>query len=419
MTLYNSFNNILKGSDLTIYCVLSSLEDWQRKHQGKLPEVVFIQIDGGCENANKYLIAICELLCAKRIVKDIWITRLPVGHTHSDIDACFGHIWKWMRGRPIETLDDYFHGIRKAFENTSLNPTVKFIYVIPNYQEFLDSHIDKCFGHYTKTESTQHCWRIQAVESSVMFPLGIKTLCRKYSSDRVVELVKKDPSKCHSSIGRSIGLEPITAFSKWFPDKHNDLPGRNGIEGFYILKSIPSCDRFPIAPFQFEPNGIKAIQKCYLRAKQRWTNLDDPIRQWWDQWITNHAPFCGTAEEYLQTRLLHFPLGSYLVEENVKYIPMWTVAQSLEENTVSTSSFNWPSEYVYCLLSVTSSWSRAVGPYRSQILSSDPFIQGKLNDYKERTLAYYHGLRSKSSVNLFINIVKYRIDDKNRHLKDR
>jgi hypothetical protein len=133
LTLYNSFNNILKGSDLTIYCVLSSLEDWQRKHQGKLPEVVFIQIDGGCENANKYLIAICELLCAKRIVKDIWITRLPVGHTHSDIDACFGHIWKWMRGRPIETLDDYFHGIRKAFENTSLNPTVKFIYVIPNY----------------------------------------------------------------------------------------------------------------------------------------------------------------------------------------------------------------------------------------------------------------------------------------------
>lgn len=166
--------------------------------------------------------------------------RLPVGHTHSDIDACFGHTWKWMRGRPIETLDDYFHGIKKTFESTSLNPHVKFVYAIPNFQAFLDDHIDKDLGQYTKTESTQLCWRIQAVETSVMFPLGIKTLHRKYCSDRVIELFKKDPSECHSLIGRSIGLEPMTYCSKWFPEKNNDLPGRFGIEGFYILTSIPS-----------------------------------------------------------------------------------------------------------------------------------------------------------------------------------
>ena len=50
-------------------------------------------------------------------------SRLP-GHTHEDIDAAFGVIWKWFRQKPCETLEDYKTGIEKAFQdkkNTSIN----------------------------------------------------------------------------------------------------------------------------------------------------------------------------------------------------------------------------------------------------------------------------------------------------------
>ena len=411
LTLYNTFNNIAKGSDLTTYCILSTIEDWQTRHGGKMPETIYLQIDGGSENANKYVIAMCELMCAKRLAKDIWITRLPVGHTHSDIDACFGHIWKWMRGRPIETLDDYFHGIKTSFAATSLNPIVKFVYTIPNYQDFFEKHIDKDFGNYTKLDSTQHCCRIQAVEASIMFPLGLKTLFRKYSSDRVIELIKKDPAKCHSPIGRVIGLEPLEVRSKWFPDKFNDLVGRQGIEGFYTLSSLPSCDLHPIAPLKFDPKGVNAIRQCYFRVKQKWPNLEDPIRQWWDGWVSMHAPFCETVDEFLETRVLHFPLGSYLKKRDIMYIPMWTV-HLLSEDTSTAVSFQWPTEYVYALPSVTSSWSREVRPYRSQILSSNPMIQNKLKIYKETTNPYYRELTQRSSTYLYYSIIQTRIDDK-------
>jgi hypothetical protein len=50
---------------------------------GKLPNTIFIQIDGGGENTAKIALALCELLIAKGLTKKIIVTRLPVGTTTS------------------------------------------------------------------------------------------------------------------------------------------------------------------------------------------------------------------------------------------------------------------------------------------------------------------------------------------------
>ncbi len=50
--MYNTFDNIKKGTNLAIYYILSQIENWQLRHQGLFPEVIFLQIDGGSENAN-------------------------------------------------------------------------------------------------------------------------------------------------------------------------------------------------------------------------------------------------------------------------------------------------------------------------------------------------------------------------------
>ena len=71
------------------------------QREGSLPPTIYIQIDGGSENANVFFCAIAELFVCKKIAKQIVITRLPVGHTHEDIDAFFGTIWGAFRDKTM------------------------------------------------------------------------------------------------------------------------------------------------------------------------------------------------------------------------------------------------------------------------------------------------------------------------------
>jgi hypothetical protein len=79
--MYRTFENVRAGCNLTIHVLLLQLESRIRRFK-KLPPTVYIQIDGGSENANKYVLACCEFLVHVGLTKKIILTRLPVGHTH-------------------------------------------------------------------------------------------------------------------------------------------------------------------------------------------------------------------------------------------------------------------------------------------------------------------------------------------------
>ena len=68
-----------------------------------------------------------------------------------------------------------------------------------------------------------------------------------YDSDRVIELVPTPREKCISPMGRHIGLEPVLLYSVWLPTK-DEIPGRP-VEGFYVLRDIPSATTLSPAPF--------------------------------------------------------------------------------------------------------------------------------------------------------------------------
>jgi hypothetical protein len=52
------------------------------ERDGKLPPTLYVQVDGGPENANKLVLAVLSFFSAKRIggVEKIVLTRLPVGY---------------------------------------------------------------------------------------------------------------------------------------------------------------------------------------------------------------------------------------------------------------------------------------------------------------------------------------------------
>ena len=75
LTIYRSFPTVSADSDFSIYCLLNELEKWKNMHDGNFPEIWYIQIDGGSENANQYLLAALEYLVIKRMVRKIVVTR--------------------------------------------------------------------------------------------------------------------------------------------------------------------------------------------------------------------------------------------------------------------------------------------------------------------------------------------------------
>ena len=85
--------------------LLDLFDRYERDHQ--LPDTLYLRNDGGSENANKTFLAICELLVASRIRRTLYVTRLPVGHTHEDIDGVFSRIWTALRNDCAITPQDY------------------------------------------------------------------------------------------------------------------------------------------------------------------------------------------------------------------------------------------------------------------------------------------------------------------------
>ena len=138
LTIYRTFGTVQKGANLTIYCILAQLEARKNRNRGMYPEELYIQLDGGSENANQYVLSMIELLVVKRVCRLIYFTRLPTGHTHEDIDACFGTIWGAFRSACCESLELYKKRILHAFGNNSLlKASVVDVMVIPDYRKLL------------------------------------------------------------------------------------------------------------------------------------------------------------------------------------------------------------------------------------------------------------------------------------------
>ena len=62
----------------------------------KTPKVLYIQIDGGCENTAKAFLAMCEYLLHRNVFEEIVLSRLPVGHTHEVDLSCLHNIDKLL-----------------------------------------------------------------------------------------------------------------------------------------------------------------------------------------------------------------------------------------------------------------------------------------------------------------------------------
>jgi hypothetical protein len=197
--IYRSFHNLSAGSNLANYCWLHSLEIEYKKNMAAthnaigLPDTLYHQIDGGSENTAKATLALCELLVAKRLTRKVVLSRLPVGHTHEDIDAVFGTIWTYlMNSKGVLTPQVYANVLHQAVQNKEKDVRVFDIWAVPDYQGYFKGYINRKLGHYAKGKWSQLQIVFEATDISNDYPLGVKVSHRAFCSDDV-KLLKRLP----------------------------------------------------------------------------------------------------------------------------------------------------------------------------------------------------------------------------------
>jgi hypothetical protein len=331
MTIYRTFHNINNCANVAIHAFLSELEKTLRE-EGKIPDTVYYQIDGGSENTANCWFALCELLVARRVCKKIVLTRLMVGHTHEDIDARFGTLWKHIRNKFVYTPQEYARCIIRALSTKKHACTVVDFIAIPDYKSHLDKLVDPEFKPFCKEEKTSLQWTFEAVTPDEHFPHGVRVLHRAYSADEVVEILEDSSKPC----GMHAKLVEVFDFPMKEPEK--------GImvDGMTILTSLPSTKP---EPFPFVADSRELLDDVLYKVETKFTRNHSTVVDAWKEWAATVAPKNNDVIEYVRDHPLHFPLGNILFsDEPMDVSPVQLPADSAFANLErmrSTDCVRW------------------------------------------------------------------------------
>ena len=345
-TLYRTFHTIIKTGNLNVYCILKHLENWTKRNN-RYPRVIYIQIDGGPENCNLIVFGILCLLIAKGFTEQIIMTRLPVGHTHEDIDSKFGKLWDIFRQKSADSPQMYRQLIERQLKNKITRFLVEDVLIIPDYEAYLTQNKHECFdglfGHYAKEEKSQLQFKFQRVPCSIKHPLGCQVTFRSHSSDVYHDIVS---SESHNLNGESesayyVQLVKTDVEVKWFPETING----NQEQPLNILLKLPQGS-IPIRDLAI--GSREAFDKTFTAIKIKFVNTNKAsiIKDW--ELFEESIPESDDAQSYvkLHPEMYNCPLRD-LLETNSSnhYIPQYftksfNIKNQIDDSCIVTQSTN-------------------------------------------------------------------------------
>jgi hypothetical protein len=291
-TIYRSFANVRHDRNLLIHCLLMQLEDrlCDKRFGNKLPETIFIQIDGGAENANLTLLGLLTLMAHKQLrgIKEIILTRLPVGHTHEDIDAKFGTLWKATRNVHILTPQDYKAYLETVFCGKKEEEfKVIDIICVPDYETIFESCMDNTIRDWAKRQNAQLQWKFTHLQhKDSAHDVNCHVTYRPYSCDEVFEIVPVEEPTNPLSVGyRPQIAENIT----WEP---------RAPEVINPLSTIPSGNIYAKA---FVDGSAANLIKSVRAIKQLYRSRPiEGVSTAWDDHVAAY-PDTDDVADYLRT----------------------------------------------------------------------------------------------------------------------
>jgi len=115
--------------------IIEATHRWlvRRSMEGSLPSTLFVQVDNcSRENKNRFFFAYMECLVSLGVFVDVYVSFLPVGHTHEDIDQAFSCTSRRLRNCSAVTLADLHSELCQSY---TPNPHVTEMKSIANISE--------------------------------------------------------------------------------------------------------------------------------------------------------------------------------------------------------------------------------------------------------------------------------------------
>ena len=104
-----------------------------------LPKKLFLQLDNlAKDNKNRYVMAFCSLLTAKRVFKEVTVGFLIVGHIHEDIDAHFSYLSKLLKMKNTYVLADLMKAFMDSQKTTAFMP--ELVQEVADFKKFLNGY---------------------------------------------------------------------------------------------------------------------------------------------------------------------------------------------------------------------------------------------------------------------------------------
>ena len=104
-----------------------------------LPKKLFLQLDNLVkDNKNRYVMAFCSLLTARRVFKEVTVGFLIVGHTHEDINAHFSYLSKHLKMKNTYVLADLMKAFMDSQKTTAFIP--ELVQEVADFKKFLHSY---------------------------------------------------------------------------------------------------------------------------------------------------------------------------------------------------------------------------------------------------------------------------------------
>ena len=114
------------------------------KRKGLLPPILYIQMDNCArENKNQYVLGVLGYLLHLKIFEHVYISFLPVGHTHEDVDQMFSCFSRYLKTHDAITPRELAKVIKDSYtyKQTKLNPIVEWIHEVAALKEWISPYV--------------------------------------------------------------------------------------------------------------------------------------------------------------------------------------------------------------------------------------------------------------------------------------
>ena len=103
---------------------------------GPLLKKLFLQLDNFAkDNKNRYIMAFCSLLIARKIFKEVTVGFLVVSHTHEDINAYFSYLSKLLKMKNTYVLANLMKAFMDSQKTTAFIP--ELVQEVADFKKFL------------------------------------------------------------------------------------------------------------------------------------------------------------------------------------------------------------------------------------------------------------------------------------------